>query len=114
MKRNSDARRHAKPCPLIPGDIVLHKQPKHNKLTTPYNSKPYTVSRVKGSMVTATRDGHSITRNSSFFKKIEPEAQDIPADPDDDDEGDTIAGAPPPRYPFRANRQRPQYLRDYE
>ena len=66
MKRNSDARRHPIPHPLIPGDTVLHKQPKHNKLTTPYNSKPH-VLKVKGSMVTATRDGHSITRNSSFF-----------------------------------------------
>ena len=115
MKRNSDARRHAKPRPLIPGDAVLHKQPKHNKLTTPYNSKPHTVSKVKGSMVTATRDGHSITRNSSFFKRVNPEIQDIPSDPDEDDDGDAVTGASPrpQRYPSRTRRQRPPYLRDY-
>ena len=88
MKRDSDARRHAKPCPLIPGDTVLHKQQKHNKLITPYNSEPHTVSKVTGSMVTATRDGHSITRNSSFFKRVNPEVQDIPSDPDEEDDGD--------------------------
>ena len=60
MKRNSDARRHAKPRPFILGDTVLHKQPKHNKLTTAYNSKPHTVSKVKGSMVTVV-NGHMVT-----------------------------------------------------
>lgn len=46
--------------------------------TMPYNSKPYTVTKTKGSMVTASRDGHTIVRNSSFFKKVVPELLHIP------------------------------------
>jgi hypothetical protein len=111
MKSNSDARRRAKPSTFTPGDKVIYKQPKHNKFTTPFNSKPYAVSEVKGSMITATRDGHFITRNSSFFKKIISETEDALTDPDEENE-DTVVVAP--RYPSRVNRQRPSYLNDYE
>ncbi|XP_075948276.1 reeler domain containing 1 [Anarhichas minor] len=61
---------HIRHNPWHQSDAVLHRQPKHNKLTTPYNSKPYTVTKVKGSMITAARNGHFIVRNSSFFEKI--------------------------------------------
>ena len=41
-----------------------------NKLTPRYNPNPYTVTERKGSMITATRNGHNITRYFSFFKRI--------------------------------------------
>lgn len=80
--KSYDSHRHATPHTLTPGDTVLHRQPKHNKLTTPYNSKPYTVTKVKGSMVAAAKNGRFIIRKSSFFKKIPPELLDIAPDPD--------------------------------
>ncbi|TKS65153.1 Retrovirus-related Pol polyprotein from transposon 17.6 [Collichthys lucidus] len=113
MKSHADSHRHATPHILKPGDTVLHRQPKHNKLTTPYNSKPYTVTKVKGSMVTAARNGHFIVRNSSFFKKITPELLDILPDPVDDDCGNSDAITTTRRYPSRHNRRPPVYLRDY-
>ena len=82
MKSHADFYRHATPHTFSPGDIMLHRQPKLNKLTIPYNSEPYTVTKVKSSMVTEVRDGHFIVRNSSFFKKIDPDVLDIPLDPD--------------------------------
>lgn len=85
MKTHADFHRHTTPHTLTPGDTVLHHQPKRNKLTIPYNNKSYTVTKVKGCMVTTTRNGHFTTRNSSFFKKIAPELVDIPPGPDDKD-----------------------------
>lgn len=115
MKSHADSHRHAKPHTLIPGDTVLHRQPKQNKLTTPYNSKPYKVTKTKGSMVTASREGHSIVRNSSFFKKITPELLTIPLAPDDNDREycDASTTTTPPRYPTRHNRRPPTYLQEY-
>ena len=52
------------------GDTVLVRQQKKNKLTPCFDPKPYEIIEIKGSMVTATRKGHTITRNSSFFKAI--------------------------------------------
>ena len=43
---------------------------KRNKWSTRLDPKPYCVTRVKGTMITATRPGHYITRNSSFYKKV--------------------------------------------
>ena len=52
------------------GDTVLIKQPKANKLSTPFNPVPLVVEEKKGSMITAS-DGHKIvTRNSSMFKVV--------------------------------------------
>ncbi|KAK0144485.1 hypothetical protein N1851_017146 [Merluccius polli] len=84
----------------------------YNKRTPPYNSEPYTVSEVKGSMVTATKDGQSITRNSSFSKKINAETQDVQTDLDDL-VNDTVVVATP-RYPSRIYRQLPSHLKYYE
>ena len=52
------------------GDTVLVKQPKANKLSTPFNPVPFVVEEKKGSMITAS-DGHkTVTRNSSMFKVV--------------------------------------------
>ena len=52
------------------GDTVLVKQPKANKLSTPFNPVPLVVEEKQGSMITAS-DGHkTVTRNSSMFKVV--------------------------------------------
>ena len=78
MKTFADQRRHTQPSTLGPGDRVLVKQRKTNKLSIPFDPKPYTVVLKKGSLVTAERGGHHITRNSSFFKRL-PAATVSPA-----------------------------------
>ncbi|XP_020555459.2 uncharacterized protein K02A2.6-like [Oryzias latipes] len=115
MKSYADVRRHATPHALAPGDVVLHKQTKYCKLTTPYNTRPYKVKDIKGSMITATRNGHSVTRNSSFFKRITPRLLEMPLHPDDDapEPGENPSITSSPRYPKRSNRHPPTYLQDY-
>lgn len=44
-------------------------------------------------MITATKDGHSITKNSSFFKKLNAEIQEISPEPGVND-NDAVAVAP--------------------
>ena len=70
LKMKMYADRRSKPCMIETGDAVVVKQPKENKLTTPFNPKPYKVLSRKGSMITAQRGSHKITRNSSHFKPI--------------------------------------------
>ncbi|KAF6197897.1 hypothetical protein GE061_007639 [Apolygus lucorum] len=55
---------------LLPEDMVLAKQHSGDKFSPPYDPIPYKVVSVNGSQVTAERSEKSITRNSSFFKKL--------------------------------------------
>jgi len=75
MKRYSDQRRHAQPSRLQVGDEVLIKIPKANKMSSYYNPKPYTITTIKGTMITAACGNHNVTRNSSFFKRINRQAK---------------------------------------
>ena len=71
MKVYADARRQtALYQPLHEGDDVLVSQKQPNKATSRFNTSPYKVVNVKGSMVTARHGDHEITRNTSFFKKL--------------------------------------------
>lgn len=110
MKENADARHHARPSFLAIGDKVLYRQPRHNKLTPSYNCNPHTVTHINGSMVTASNEGHSITRNSSFFKKINVNTQHSTQCAGNDDEDITVVAQ---RYPRRQCR-RPAYLNNYD
>ena len=76
MKAYADKRRHTYPSSLKEGDNVLIKQPKLNKLTPLYNPEPYTVVQKNGSMVTAERNGHFITRSSSNFRPVNAKIED--------------------------------------
>ena len=58
------------------GDKVLIKQGKRDKLSTNFNTTPYTIVSVNGSRLTAERNGHKVTRNASFFKKFKGQTQD--------------------------------------
>ncbi|CAB3993128.1 Retrovirus-related Pol poly from transposon [Paramuricea clavata] len=72
-KQYADKRRHARPSNIKVGDQVLVKQGKRNKLSTNFSPQPYTVTAIKGSKVVAENKDHRITRNSSFFRKLNEE-----------------------------------------
>lgn len=63
-----DAAHKAKECELEVGDLVLYKWARPRKSMPLWDPVMYEVVERKGSMVTAARNGHSVTRNSSFFK----------------------------------------------
>ena len=98
IKTCADSKLGTKPSDIKPGDTVLARQPKKNKLSTPFNPEPLVVEEKKISMVTASDGFKSITRNSSMFKVIPPnlkaeedrreqeELEDFPAEqPEDPD-----------------------------
>ena len=126
MKVYADNRNHAKSCTYAKGDTVLVKQPRWNKLTPAYNPKPYRITRKKGSMITASRQDHTIVRNSSFFKKIpdrpandrdiDRDASDYDADEYPCEHHQPVQPDPPDaELPVRPSREcrRPRYLNDY-
>ena len=88
MKEDADKRQHSKTNDLKVGDTVLIRQPKKNKLSPLFDPKPFTVEARKGTMVTAKRDSHTITRNVSFFKKISGLQNNTSADEDESDDDD--------------------------
>ena len=53
MKVYADSHQNAKPHHFRVGDPVLVKQKKSNKLSTPFDPKPYVIMKVKGSMIIA-------------------------------------------------------------
>ena len=69
-KAYADKKLRVKPSDIKPGDTVLVRQQKKNKLSTPYRPEPLVVEENKRSMVTASDGLKSITRNSSMFKVI--------------------------------------------
>ena len=99
---------------LRPGDKVLVRQRKRNKFTPKYVPKPYTVTHTKGSMVTAQRRGHTITCNTSFFKRVplvaetplrEVENYPVPLPPKP--RPPNLPSPPPPPDPARVPRDMP-------
>lgn len=127
MKTNADKKRGSRSKNIQVGDSVLIKESgKISGSQTPYKIQPYRVTAKNGSMITARRGRHTVTRNISYFKLLKSETP-IPV-PTDDDDGDMMSDAessveqpqqpaptpPPPvrRYP-RRNRQRPQRLQDF-
>ena len=86
IKDYADSKRHTKLSELKVGDSVLVRQQRDNKLTTPFNPEPLQISQRKGTMITAKNSHRSITRNSSFFKKIPTPEQDPPVPEPDLDE----------------------------
>ena len=76
MKKNADKLSRAKEREIHVGDTVLVRQRKKNKFSSTFDPKPYRVTRVKGTMITATRPGHYITRNVSFCKEVSPQEEE--------------------------------------
>lgn len=71
-KTYADIKSHAKPHSFSIGDRVLVKQQKKNKFSSYFDPNPFMITDIKGSMITAVRNNHPITRNSSFFRKLPP------------------------------------------
>ena len=70
-KQYADEKRHAKESSIKVGDCVLIRQERRNKLTSNYNSEPYTVTYKNKCEITATnKDGHTVRRNVSHCKRI--------------------------------------------
>ena len=63
------------------GDKVLIKQPKQNKMSTPFKPEPFEITDKKGSIITAQNAEHTVTRNASFFKKL---PSNIPVHPEEE------------------------------
>ncbi|KAK3744135.1 hypothetical protein QZH41_006177 [Actinostola sp. cb2023] len=77
MKEYADRHNHARASDLKVGDKVLVKQPKKNKMSTPFKPEPLERKEKKGSMITAHNAEYTVTRNTSFFKKI-PSSTQVP------------------------------------
>jgi hypothetical protein len=69
-KMYADLAQHAVHTEFKTGDTVMLKWIRDNKHQPLFDPYPYKVVSVKGNMITANRPGHSVTRNSRFFKKI--------------------------------------------
>ncbi|XP_038063208.1 uncharacterized protein K02A2.6-like [Patiria miniata] len=93
MKTLADTRLFAKPSNIQTGDVVLVRQPKQSKHTSPFNPKPFQVTMRRGNMVEATRGDKVTRRNVSHFKKV----QTPPPDPhtlEDDNSDDPTDDIP--------------------
>jgi hypothetical protein len=80
MKRDGDARRHARPHDLKEGDRVLFDQVAggakvRRKSNNIFFEVPYIIKRVQHSMITAvSENGHCLRRKSRFFKRMASDA----------------------------------------
>ena len=80
-------------------NTVLVKSERKNKLSTFYDPNPYEITAIKGSMITAERADHQITRNCSWFKNIPKQSKILKIDEDD------ISPMPSERMPSETNEQ---------
>ena len=64
MKEYADKRSHAKSTDLKIGDKVLIKQPKKDKMSTPFKPEPLEIKDKKRNMITAQNEEHTVTRNA--------------------------------------------------
>ena len=131
MKQYADQRNRAVPTNIKIGDtVLLRKDKKFEKSSTPFHTTPYEVINKKGNMVTCQAGGRKITRNSMWFRKLvtnDRRAEDRESNDDDDnfsisdderrddERGDGDNVNPPVRDQQRPRRttRRPVKLRDY-
>ena len=126
MKQYADQRNRAVPTNIKIGDtVLLRKDKKFEKSSTPFHTTPYEVINKKGNMVTCQAGERKITRNSMWFRKLVTNgrrAEDRESNDDDDnfsisddERGDGDNVNPPVRDQQRPRRttRRPVKLRDY-
>ncbi|XP_033097625.1 uncharacterized protein K02A2.6-like [Anneissia japonica] len=124
MKLNAERNKPFKNKTFHEGDVVLRKRDGSLRShETPYHTQPYTVTKVNGTMISAYNGNHTITRNSSFFKKADrlkskSYNQQLQLDSDYDDEPTPAPQfAPAPQTPDRQRPKRsirlPSRLKDY-
>ena len=134
MKQYADQRNRAVTTNIKIGDtVLLRKDNKCEKSSTPFHTTPYEVINKKGNMVTCQAGGRNVTRNVTWFRKLvtrerRPNETHQQSDDDDDDDdrgndddrGDDDDDVNPPgrrdepvqQRPKRTIR-RPEKLRDY-
>ena len=100
MKQDADKRRRAKTSVIEVGDMVLIRQRKENKFSTRFDPHPFCVTKIKGTMITAIRNGKYVTRNVSLLKKVNPNSpvtyySEEEEDDDDDENQDENTENPP-------------------
>ncbi|XP_014662946.1 PREDICTED: uncharacterized protein K02A2.6-like [Priapulus caudatus] len=66
----ANERRHTASSNMVPGDSVLVRNSRRGKMDSPFHPEPLTITKKKGSMVTASNGDVAITRNSSQFKRL--------------------------------------------
>ena len=131
MREYADNRRTKKSKLRVGDKVLVNKAPRKKKSDSHYVPHPYQIVQTKGSMVTAQRERHKITRNSSQFKAVKVEGPIILLSEDEDEDaalggevqvdvgGDQNEARNDPResdgrYPKRANRgQLPRKLGDF-
>ncbi len=69
QKKYKDAKSNVRPHSITVGDKVLLLQ-KESKLNSRYDPRPYTVTTVQGTQITATRGSQIRKRDAKLFKKI--------------------------------------------
>ena len=70
MKCHAESKGAIRECDIQVWDIVLAKQPKRGKLSTPYHPTPLIVTDKHHSMLTAEGPNSKVIRNSSHFMKF--------------------------------------------
>ena len=70
MKKYADAYQHTKIRKFSIGDPVLHTWDRPNKHLPFFDPHPYRITSKNGSMITAARTNHIVTRNRRHFKVI--------------------------------------------
>lgn len=107
-KQYADKKRKARPSNLKSGDAVLVRQPKKNKLTTPFNPNPGVIIEKKGSMVTVKHGDRTLTRDASHFKPIPRKIV-----PTDNLPRTAVYTPTQPRISLR-HKKKPTKFKDYE
>ena len=94
QKVYADYRRGATTPIFKVGDHVLVRQRTRNKLTSRFDYRPYKIIAIKGTMITARRNDHHITRNCSHFKPFRGTLRETNTESDleSDESDDTISG----------------------
>ena len=76
-KQYADKKRNVRETDLTPGDKVLVKQERRNKLSTPFAPEPYDVVTKNGnSVIIESPEGVQLMRNTTHVKKFEESSQD--------------------------------------
>jgi len=70
-----------------------------NKLTSLYDPEPYSITKIKGSMITATRPDQEITRNSSHFKEVHVKTSNTELDEEEDYKPPVLSTTPTTKQP---------------
>ena len=113
----ADEKRRARESDLEPGDLVLLKQRKENKLSTTYGTLPYTVNKKHGNeVVISSPEGVHVRRNVADVKKYlrgDTTGDEQVAEDDSFEEDSTGRITEPHGRPVRERRP-PEYLKDYD